>query len=76
MAGMRKHMRIVATTATVLGIGLFGFATTGIARLASDLEAATPQRSVPAPATEEFTSESRKVDCPLQERRDRERRRL
>ncbi len=76
MAGMRNHMRMVVTAATVLGFALFGFATTGIAGLSGDLEAATPLRSVPAPASEEFTSESRKVDCPLQGRRDRERRRL
>ena len=72
---MPKHMRMVLTAATVLGLALFGFATTGIAGLAGDLEAAAPLRSVPAPASEEFTYESRKVDCPLRER-PRERRRL
>jgi hypothetical protein len=60
-------MRIVATTATVLGFALFGFATTGIAGLASDLESATPPR-VPAPASEQVSVESRRVDCPLRER--------
>ena len=75
MPGMRNHMRMLVTAATVLGFALFGFATTGIAGLAGDLETAAPLRSVPAPASEEFTSESRRVDCPLQER-EPERRRL
>ena len=71
MTGMRNHMRMVLTAVTVLGLALFGFATTGIAGLAGDLETATPQRSVPAPASEEFTYESRTVDCPLEDRRER-----
>jgi hypothetical protein len=69
---MRKHMRMLVTAATVLGVALFGFATTGIAGLAGDLEAAAPK---PAPATEPVTYEPRKVDCPLQEG-TRERRKL
>ena len=73
---MGNPMRMVVTAATVLGVALFGFATTGIAGLAGDLEAAAPLRSVPAPASEELTYESRKVDCPLRERTSRERRRL
>ena len=67
MTGMRKPMRTVVTTATVVGFGLFGFATTGIAGLSSDLEAAAPKR-VPAPDVERISAESRPVDCPLEER--------
>jgi hypothetical protein len=69
---MPKAMRMLVTAATVLGVALFGFATTGIAGLAGDLKAATPK---PAPAVEQVTYESRKVDCPLQEQ-TRERRKL
>lgn len=68
MPGMRMHMRMVVTAATVLGFALFGFATAGIAGLASDLEAAAPPRPAPAPASEELTYESRQIDCPLRER--------
>lgn len=65
---MPEHMRMVVTAATVLGFALFGVATTGIAGLAGDLEAATPPRPAPAPASEEFTYQSRQIDCPLRER--------
>ena len=58
-------MAISATT--VLGLLLLAIALSGISGLASELEAATPQR-VPAPATEEFLYESREIDCPLTQR--------
>ncbi len=68
MAGMRNHMRMVVTAAAVLGFAIFGFAATGIAGLSGDLESVTPQRAVPAPASEQVSVKSRRVDCPLQER--------
>ena len=75
MLGMRKAMRILVTGTTLLGLVLLALALSGISSLASDLEAATPQRAVPAPASEQVSVESRRVDCPLQER-PQERRKL
>ena len=68
MAGMRKVMRMLVTGTTVLGLVLLALALSGISSLAGELEAATPPRSVPAPASEHVTVESRRVDCPLEER--------
>ena len=65
MAGMWNVMRMFVTGATVLGLVLLALALSGISGLAGELEAATPQRSVPAPASEQVTVESRRVDCPL-----------
>jgi hypothetical protein len=62
---MRKAMRMLVSATTVLGLVLLALAAGGISSLASDLEAATPQR-VPAPASEELTYESRRIACPLQ----------
>ena len=75
MAGMRKAMRMLVTGATVLGLVLLAVALSGISSLAGELEAASPQRAVPAPASEQVSVESRRVDCPLQER-PQERRKL
>ena len=66
---MRRSMRMAIHAITVLGLVLLALATTGISGMSSELEAAAPPRS--APATEEFTYESRQIDCPLKEREPR-----
>lgn len=71
---MPDHMTKALTGAVALGLALFAFAASGIASLAGDLESATPPR-VPAPASEEVSVESQRVDCPFRERTP-ERRRL
>ena len=60
---MRSAMRMAISATTLLGLVLLVLALSGISGLASDLEAATPQR-VPAPASEELY-DSREIDCPL-----------
>ncbi len=68
MVGMRKHMRMAISGMTLLGLVLLALAASGINSLAAELETAAPQRAVPAPASEQVSVESRRVDCPLQER--------
>ena len=65
---MRKHMRTAITGMTLLGLVLLALATSGINSLAAELEATTPERAVPAPAGEQVSVESQRVDCPLRER--------
>ena len=71
---MRSCMRMALSATTALGLVLLALALSGISGLASELEAATPKR-VPAPASEQFTYESREIDCPAQDRQ-RERPRI
>ena len=65
---MPDHMTKAVTGAVALGLALFAFAASGIASLGGELEATTPERSVPAPASEQVSVESQRVDCPLRER--------
>ena len=60
---MPSPMRMAISATTVLGLVLLVLALSGISSLASDLEAATPQRPA-APASEELQSRSREIDCP------------
>ena len=61
---MRSRMRMAISATTVLGLVLLVLALSGISSMASDLEAATPARSAPSPASEEPRFPSREIDCP------------
>ena len=61
---MPSSMRMALSATTILGLVLLALALSGISSMASDLEAATPKRAVPAPASEEFQFRSREIDCP------------
>ena len=61
---MPSPMRMALSATTLLGLVLLALALGGISSMASDLEAATPQRSAPAPASEELRYPAREIDCP------------
>jgi hypothetical protein len=67
---MPSPMRMAISATTLLGLVLLALAMGGISSMANDLEAAAPQRALPAPASEEFRS--REIDCPAEKRERRQ----